>query len=249
MAIARVVGIFHGNALFIEPVACVRRKRIFLSGWFDDNFRIFVAEKINKMSTPIVKSARFVISNTNIKKCPQDGKPEYAFIGRSNVGKSSLINALTNQKKLAMTSATPGKTLLINHYLINNEWYLVDLPGYGYAKRSKSQNEQLEHIISSYVLDREAMTLLFVLIDCRHEPQKIDLEFFQWLGENGVPFSIIFTKADKLTKTALASNVATYKAKLLEEWEELPPVFVTSSENGTGRNDVLQYIEEINSTL
>ena len=249
MANARVVRIFHGNALFIEPVACVRRKRIFLSGWFDDNFRIFVAEKINKMSTPIVKSARFVISNTDIKKCPQDGKPEYAFIGRSNVGKSSLINALTNQKKLAMTSATPGKTLLINHYLINNEWYLVDLPGYGYAKRSKSQNEQLEHIISSYVLDREAMTLLFVLIDCRHEPQKIDLEFFQWLGENGVPFSIIFTKADKLTKTALASNVAAYKAKLLEEWEELPPVFVTSSENGTGRNDVLQYIEEINSTL
>ena len=201
------------------------------------------------MSIPVVKSARFVISNTDIKKCPQDGKPEYAFIGRSNVGKSSLINALTNQKKLAMTSATPGKTLLINHYLINNEWYLVDLPGYGYAKRSKSQNEQLEHIISSYVLDREAMTLLFVLIDCRHEPQKIDLEFFQWLGENGVPFSIIFTKADKLTKTALASNVAAYKAKLLEEWEELPPVFVTSSENGTGRNDVLQYIEEINSTL
>ena len=249
MANARVVEIFHGNALFIEPVACVRRKRIFLSGWFDDNFRIFVAEKINKMSTPIVKSARFVISNTDIKKCPQDGKPEYAFIGRSNVGKSSLINALTNQKKLAMTSATPGKTLLINHYLINNEWYLVDLPGYGYAQRSKSQNEQLEHIISSYVLDREAMTLLFVLIDCRHEPQKIDLEFFQWLGENGVPFSIIFTKADKLTKTALASNVAAYKAKLLEEWEELPPVFVTSSENGTGRNDVLQYIEEINSTL
>ena len=249
MANARVVGIFHGNTLFIEPVACVRRKRIFLSGLFDDNFRIFVAEKINKMSTPIVKSARFVISNTDIKKCPQDGKPEYAFIGRSNVGKSSLINALTNQKKLAMTSATPGKTLLINHYLINNEWYLVDLPGYGYAKRSKSQNEQLEHIISSYVLDREAMTLLFVLIDCRHEPQKIDLEFFQWLGENGVPFSIIFTKADKLTKTALASNVAAYKAKLLEEWEELPPVFVTSSENGTGRNDVLQYIEEINSTL
>ena len=201
------------------------------------------------MSIPVVKSARFVISNTDIKKCPQDGKPEYAFIGRSNVGKSSLINALTNQKKLAMTSATPGKTLLINHYLINNEWYLVDLPGYGYAKRSKSQNEQLEHIISSYVLDREAMTLLFVLIDCRHEPQKIDLEFFQWLGENGVPFSIIFTKADKLTKTALASTVAAYKAKLLEEWEELPPVFVTSSENGTGRNDVLQYIEEINSTL
>ena len=201
------------------------------------------------MSTPIVKSARFVISNTDIKKCPQDGKPEYAFIGRSNVGKSSLINALTNQKKLALTSATPGKTLLINHYLINNEWYLVDLPGYGYAKRSKSQNEQLEQIISSYVLDREAMTLLFVLIDCRHEPQKIDLEFFQWLGENGVPFSIIFTKADKLTKSVLAKNITAYKAKLLEEWEELPPVFITSSENGIGRNEVLQYIEGVNSTL
>ena len=201
------------------------------------------------MSTPIVKSARFIISNTDIKKCPQDGKPEYAFIGRSNVGKSSLINSLTNQKKLAQTSATPGKTLLINHYLINNEWYLVDLPGYGYAKRSKSQNEQLEHIISSYVLDREAMTLLFVLIDCRHEPQKIDLEFFQWLGENSVPFSIIFTKADKLTKSVLAKNIIAYKAKLLEEWEELPPVFVTSSENGTGRNEVLQYIEEVNASL
>ena len=201
------------------------------------------------MSTPIVKSARFIISNTDIKKCPQDGKPEYAFIGRSNVGKSSLINALTNHKKLAQTSATPGKTLLINHYLINNEWYLVDLPGYGYAKRSKSQNEQLEQIISSYVLDREQMTLLFVLIDCRHEPQKIDLEFFQWLGENGVPFSIIFTKADKVTKTILAKNIASYKAKLLEEWEELPPVFVTSSENGLGKDEVLGYISEINSTL
>ena len=208
-----------------------------------------MAENIDYMSTPIVKSARFIISNTDIKKCPQDGKPEYAFIGRSNVGKSSLINSLTNQKKLAQTSATPGKTLLINHYLINNEWYLVDLPGYGYAKRSKSQNEQLEHIISSYVLDREAMTLLFVLIDCRHEPQKIDLEFFQWLGENGVPFSIIFTKADKLTKSVLAKNIIAYKAKLLEEWEELPPVFVTSSENGTGRNEVLQYIEEVNASL
>ena len=201
------------------------------------------------MSIAIVKSARFVISNTDIKKCPQDGKPEYAFIGRSNVGKSSLINMLTNQKKLAQTSATPGKTLLINHYLINNEWYLVDLPGYGYAKRSKSQNEQLEHIISSYVLDREQMTLLFVLIDCRHEPQKIDLEFFQWLGENGVPFSIIFTKADKLTKSVLAKNIAAYKACLLKEWEELPPVFITSSENGAGRDEVLRYVAEINSTL
>ena len=201
------------------------------------------------MSTPIVKSARFIISNTDIKKCPQDGKPEYAFIGRSNVGKSSLINMLTGHRKLAMTSATPGKTLLINHFIVNDEWYLVDLPGYGYAKRSKSQNEQLEHIISSYILDRDAMTLLFVLIDCRHEPQKIDLEFFQWLGENGVPFSIIFTKADKLTRGALVSNIEAYKKRLLEDWEELPPVFITSSETALGREDILQYITEINETL
>lgn len=201
------------------------------------------------MKKPLVKSARFVISNTDINKCPNDGKPEYAFIGRSNVGKSSLINMVTGHRKLAMTSATPGKTLLINHFIVNDEWFLVDLPGYGYAKRSKSQNEQLEHIISNYVLNREAMTLLFVLIDCRHEPQKIDLEFFQWLGENGVPFSIIFTKADKLTKTALSSNIAAYKKRLLEDWEELPPVFITSSETGLGREDVLQYIEQINTTL
>ena len=201
------------------------------------------------MKKPLIKNARFVISNTDIKKCPNDGKPEYAFIGRSNVGKSSLINMLTGHRKLAMTSATPGKTLLINHFLVNDEWYLVDLPGYGYSKRSKTQNEQLEHIISSYILEREAMTLLFVLIDSRHEPQKIDLEFFQWLGENGVPFSIIFTKADKLTKTALSSNIAVYKKRLLEDWEELPPVFITSSETCLGREDVLQYIAQINETL
>ena len=198
------------------------------------------------MNKPIIKTAEFVISNSDVRKCPQDGKPEYAFIGRSNVGKSSLINMLTGRKKLAMTSATPGKTLLINHFIINNEWYLVDLPGYGYAKRSKSQNEKLQEIISGYILDREQMTLLFVLIDCHHEPQKIDLEFIQWLGENGVPFSIIFTKADKLTKTALASNIAAYKKRLLEEWEELPPVFVTSSESAVGRDEVLQYINEVN---
>ena len=201
------------------------------------------------MKKPLVKTARFVISNTDIKKCPNDGKPEYAFIGRSNVGKSSLINMLTGHRKLAMTSATPGKTLLINHFIVNDEWYLVDLPGYGYAKRSKTQNELLEHIISSYILDREAMTLLFVLIDCRHEPQKIDLEFFQWLGENGVPFSIIFTKADKLTKTALGANIEAYKKRLLEDWEELPPVFITSSETSLGRDEVLQYIAEVNETL
>lgn len=201
------------------------------------------------MSKPLIKSARFVISNSDVRKCPDDNKPEYAFIGRSNVGKSSLINALTGQRKLAMTSATPGKTLLINHFLVNDEWYLVDLPGYGYAKRSKSQTEQLQKIISSYVLGREQMTLLFVLIDSRHEPQKIDLEFIEWLGENGVPFAIIFTKADKLTKSALSANIETYKRCLLEEWEELPPVFVTSSESRLGCDEVLQYINDVNQTL
>lgn len=201
------------------------------------------------MSKPLIKSARFVISNSDVRKCPSDNKPEYAFIGRSNVGKSSLINALTGQKKLAMTSATPGKTLLINHFLVNDEWYLVDLPGYGYAKRSKSQTEQLQKIISSYVLGREQMTLLFVLIDSRHEPQKIDLEFIEWLGENGVPFAIIFTKADKLTKSALSANIEAYKRRLLEEWEELSPVFVTSSESKLGRDEVLQYINEVNQSL
>lgn len=206
-------------------------------------------KNILKMKKPLIKSARFVISNTDIRKCPNDGRPEYAFIGRSNVGKSSLINMLANNSKLAMTSSTPGKTLLINHFIVNDEWYLVDLPGYGYAKRSKSQNEQLERIISNYILGREEMTLLFVLIDCRHEPQKIDIEFFQWLGENGVPFSIIFTKADKLTKSALAMNVAAYKKRLLEDWEELPPVFITSSETAFGREEVLQYINDINETL
>ena len=196
-----------------------------------------------------IKSARFIISNTDIAKCPNDGRPEYAFIGRSNVGKSSLINMLTRNSKLAMTSSMPGKTLLINHFLVNNEWYLVDLPGYGYAKRSKSQTEKLEHIISTYVLDREQMTLLFVLVDSRLEPQKIDLEFFEWLGENGVPFVIIFTKADKVKKTQLKKNTDEYKKKLLEQWEELPPIFVTSSENGMGRNELLDYIDGINGTL
>lgn len=201
------------------------------------------------MGTPMIKSAQFVISNSDVRKCPQDNRPEYAFIGRSNVGKSSLINMLTDKKRLAMTSATPGKTLLINHFLINDEWYLVDLPGYGYAKRSKSQSEKLQQIISGYILGREQMTCLFVLIDCRHEPQKIDLEFIEWLGENGIPFSIIFTKADKLTRTALANNIAAYKKRLLEEWEELPPIFITSAESKTGREELLQYINEINSTL
>ncbi|MBR2606677.1 MAG: YihA family ribosome biogenesis GTP-binding protein [Bacteroidaceae bacterium] len=196
-----------------------------------------------------IKSARFIISNTDVRKCPQDGKPEYAFIGRSNVGKSSLINMLTRQNKLAMTSSTPGKTLLINHFLVNDAWYLVDLPGYGYAKRCKSQQEKLKDIISDYILGREQMTLLFLLIDSRHAPQKIDLEFIEWLGENGVPFSIVFTKADKLTRGQLHTNVEAYKARLLEQWEELPPVFVTSSEHAVGRTELLSYIDEINKTL
>ena len=201
------------------------------------------------MSTPIVKSARFIISNTDIKKCPQDGKPEYAFIGRSNVGKSSLINALTNQKKLAQTSATPGKTLLINHYLINNEWYLVDLPGYGYAQRGKKQQEQIKMLIENYILQREQMTCLFVLVDSRHEPQTIDLEFMEWLGENGIPFAIVFTKADNIPGGKLKSNIEIYKQTLLEQWEELPPIFATSSEKKIGRTELLDYIGNINRTL
>lgn len=192
-----------------------------------------------------IKNSRFVISNSDIAKCPHDDKPEFAFIGRSNVGKSSLINMLTRNGKLAMTSSMPGKTLLINHFIVNGDWYLVDLPGYGYAKRSKSQVERLEHIISSYILDREQMTLLFVLVDARLEPQAIDLEFIAWLGENGVPFSIVFTKADKLKKTVLHDNVERYKRRLLEEWEELPPVFVTSSETATGRDELLAYIGDV----
>ncbi|SCD20263.1 GTP-binding protein EngB [Proteiniphilum saccharofermentans] len=195
----------------------------------------------------IIKSAEFVISNSDYRKCPQDGKPEYAFIGRSNVGKSSLINMLTNRKGLAMTSSTPGKTMLINHFLINDEWYLVDLPGYGYARRGKEGRDKLRKIIEDYVLEREAMTNLFVLIDSRHEPQKIDLEFMEWLGENGVPFAIVFTKADKLGSGRLQLNIDAYKEKLLETWEELPPVFVTSSEKGQGREELLSYIEQINS--
>lgn len=197
----------------------------------------------------IIKSAEFVISNSDYRKCPQDGKPEYAFIGRSNVGKSSLINMLTNRKGLAMTSSTPGKTMLINHFLINDEWYLVDLPGYGYARRGKEGREKLRKIIEDYVLEREAMTNLFVLVDSRHEPQKIDLEFMEWLGENGVPFAIVFTKGDKQGSGKLQMNVNAYKEKLRETWEELPPIFVTSSEKGQGREELLSYIGNINTAL
>lgn len=196
-----------------------------------------------------IKSAEFVISNSDVKKCPKSGLPEYAFIGRSNVGKSSLINMLTRNNKLAKTSATPGKTLLINHFLINNEWYLVDLPGYGFAKRGKKEQEKLKEIIESYILEREQMVNLFVLIDSRLEPQKIDLEFIEWLGENGIPFSLIFTKSDKLGTGKVRDNVNRYLKRLQEQWEELPPHFITSSEKRVGRTEVLDYIDEINKSI
>ena len=197
----------------------------------------------------VIKSAEFVISNSRVEKCPTTGLPEYAFIGRSNVGKSSLINMLTARKGLAMTSQKPGKTQLINHFIINDVWYLVDLPGYGYARLGKDSRDSLRRMIEDYVLERKELVLLFVLLDCRHDPQKIDLEFIQWLGEEGVPFALVFTKADKLSKGRLAANVKAYKAKLHEEWEELPPIFVTSSEERMGRDELLGYIEEINTTL
>ena len=197
----------------------------------------------------VIKSAEFVISNSRVEKCPTTGLPEYAFIGRSNVGKSSLINMLTARKGLAMTSQKPGKTQLINHFIINDAWYLVDLPGYGYARLGKDSRDSLRRMIEDYVLERKELVLLFVLLDCRHEPQKIDLEFIQWLGKEGVPFALVFTKADKLSKGRLAANVEAYKAKLREEWEELPPIFVTSSEERMGRDELLGYIEEINTTL
>ena len=177
-----------------------------------------------------IKKAEFCLSAPIVSMCPKDNKPEYAFIGRSNVGKSSLINMLTNNKKLAKTSATPGKTLLINHFIINNEWYLVDLPGYGYAKRSKKEVGKLEQMISGYILQREQLVNVFLLVDVRLEPQKIDLEFIQWLGDSSIPFSIVFTKADKLSAMKVSQQVETYKKVLLETWEELPPVFITSAE-------------------
>ena len=196
-----------------------------------------------------INSAEFEISNSRADQCPKSNIPEYAFIGRSNVGKSSLINMLTQRKGLAMTSSTPGKTMLINHFRINDEWYLVDLPGYGYVKRSKKDQEKLQNIISFYVLEREQLTNLFVLIDSRLKPQKIDLEFIEWLGENGVPFSIIFTKADKNKKGELRKNVDTFLATLREQWEELPPHFITSSESRLGREELLNYIENINKSI
>lgn len=194
----------------------------------------------------LINTARFEISNTDVNKCPEGMKHEYAFIGRSNVGKSSLINMLTGKKNLAMTSSTPGKTMLINHFLVNDSWYIVDLPGYGYAQRSKADRDRLEKIIKSYILQRKQMTNLFLLIDSRHKPQKIDLEFMNFLGENEVPFSIVFTKTDKLSKKAADANISSYCQSLLEQWEELPPVFVTSSETGAGRDTLLDYIDQLN---
>ena len=202
-----------------------------------------------------IKSAEYVISSARVEQCPAGDLPEFAFIGRSNVGKSSLINMLTGRERLAKTSATPGKTVLINHFLIKgqgkggkeqeNQWYLVDLPGYGYARRGMQQREELQRMITGYILRREQMMNLFLLIDARHEPQRIDMEFIEWLGENGIPFSIVFTKADKLSKGKLAANVKFYLDELSKQWEELPPHFITSSETRQGREELLDYIDSI----
>ena len=196
-----------------------------------------------------IKTATFVISNTDIARCPQDGLPEYAFIGRSNVGKSSLINMLTRNSKLALTSSTPGKTMLINHFLINGQWYLVDLPGYGYAQRGEKDRIRIQKLIERYILEREQMTNLFLLIDCRHAPLAIDMKFIEWLGENEIPFSIVFTKADKLGIQQLKANIKNYLDKLSEQWEEFPPYFITSAEKGIGRDEILGYIAQINKNL
>lgn len=196
-----------------------------------------------------IKQATFVVSNTQVAKCPTHKLPEYAFIGRSNVGKSSLINMLTNHKGLAKTSSKPGKTQLINHFLINKEWYLVDLPGYGYAKVSKQSKKTFQQFITNYFKKRRELVSAFVLVDIRHEPQKIDLEFMQWLGENAIPFAIVFTKADKLTEKQIQEHVASYSEILLQQWEEMPPYFITSSENRLGKEDLLSYIETINQSL
>ena len=196
-----------------------------------------------------IKTAEFTLSAPRVSMCPNDTKPEYAFIGRSNVGKSSLINMLARNKKLAKTSSTPGKTLLINHFLINREWYLVDLPGYGFAKRSKTEVAKLDQMIRGYILEREQLVNVFVLIDIRHEAQNIDLEFINWLGVSSIPFAIIFTKADKLSESKVKANVNAYVKKMLETWEEMPPYFITSSEKARGRDEVLDYIEQINKTL
>jgi len=197
----------------------------------------------------IIKEASFVVSNTDHRSCPTDGKLEFAFIGRSNVGKSSLINMLTGNKKLAKTSSTPGKTQLINHFEINKEWYLVDLPGYGYAKVSKKERAKFEVFISEYLLQRKTLMNVFVLIDCRLEPQKIDVEFMNWCGEKQIPFCIVFTKIDKISSSVLGKNLAKYKKELTKYWDEIPPVFTSSSESSFGKEKILNYIDQIKSSF
>lgn len=196
-----------------------------------------------------INKSEFVISSPVVNKCPADNKPEYAFIGRSNVGKSSLINMLCNHKGLAKTSSMPGKTLLINHFIINNEWYLVDLPGYGFAKRSKNERQKLENMIRGYILQREQLVNVFVLVDIRHEQQAIDREFIDWMGTSNIPFAIVFTKADKLSAAKAMQNVEKWMKALEDAWEELPPYFITSSEKKQGRDEILDYIDQINKSL
>lgn len=193
-----------------------------------------------------IQQVQFVMSNSALKHCPKDNKPEYAFIGRSNVGKSSLINMLMNRKELAKVSGKPGKTKLINHFLVNNSWFLADLPGYGYAKVSKADRAVFHRLINSYILQREQLICLFVLIDIRHEPQSIDLEFMEHLAENQVPFVMVFTKADKLKPGAIHANVEAYFTEMLKFWEEIPLHFVSSAESGIGREEILDYIEQLN---
>lgn len=197
----------------------------------------------------IIKSANYLQSSTDIAKLPKSDMPEYAFIGRSNVGKSSLINKLVQRKELAKTSSMPGKTITINHFIINDEWYLVDLPGYGFAKRSKTDREMWKKMLSDYMTKRKNLVNTFVLVDSRIEPQKLDLDFMAFMGENGLPFSIVFTKADKLGKNKLAENIRLYKEELLKDWEELPPVFVTSAETGLGRDEILDAVENWNNVM
>lgn len=212
-------------------------------------YHIFIFYRLEKQHFMQIKSAEFRISSSRADMCPDTRLPEYAFIGRSNVGKSSLINMLTQRKGLAMISSTPGKTMLINHFLVNDEWYLVDLPGYGFARRSKRDIEKLRNLISYYVLERSQLTCLFVLIDSRLKPQQIDLDFIHFLGEHSVPFALVFTKADKPSGAELSRNVKAFLMELSKEWEELPPHFVTSSEKGRGREDFLNYIEALNESV